>query len=42
MTVKPGAAGSWPILATAAAAGLIASIGPLAARRSRPCATTAA
>lgn len=42
MTVKPGAAGSWLILAAAAAAGLIASIGSLAARRSRPCATTAA
>ena len=41
-TVKPGAAGSWRILAAAAAAGLIASIGPLAARRSRACATTAA
>ncbi len=38
MTVKPGAAGSWLVLAAAAAAGLIASI----ARGSRPAATTAA
>lgn len=43
MTVKPGTAGSWLILAAATAAGLIASIGPLSlsACRSRPAATTA-
>lgn len=38
MTVKPGAAGSWLILAAAAAAGLVAGI----ARGSRPAAMTAA